>query len=223
MRSISTCLSFGAVLTSAVPALAQDPLPPAGPAPVATASAGGSDHAQTVGAWGFQLVVNESLGLNGANQTVPLLGVRRWVAPDTGWEAGAALIYAKQDNGAVSPQLIAIGGTFGWMRTLGIHEHMVVFWEPQGTVLVGIPDDDNAATDDENSFAVEARFNVGTEVRLGALGLPRLGLTAKLGAGLRVADDGNGTDISFGSIFGSGQNNSVEGLLDGAIGFVFYM
>jgi hypothetical protein len=142
-----------------------------------------------------------------------MLGVRKWGSRDTGWEAGGTIVFF--NDGAAEATNIAFGGTFGYMRTLGVYSHMSVFWEPQGTVLVLIPDGGDTA------FSLEGLFNLGTEVRLGMLGLPRIGLTAKLGAGLRVENDGTNTNLFFGTE--GGLNNSVDGLLNGTIGFVFYM
>ncbi len=185
---------------------------------------GGSDFDQTLGAWGFEVVAQQlPPGLVGAATPaiIPLLGVRTWSSREGGWEAGAALAFRRESEAGVDASALYLGGTFGLIRALGVYDHLAVFWEPQGTLLVLVPDDGIDGTDNDPGFFAEARVSVGAEVRLGFIGLERIGLTTKLGAGLQVLNDGSDTDFAVGTL--GGVANSVEGLLETNVGFVFYM
>ncbi len=197
--------------------LAQTPLTdPLGNTPTVQ---GDSDHAQTIGAWGFQVTGVDSAQVPPAPEVLPMLGVRRW-SGTRGWEAGVTAAYVRdgQPEPLGDTSAFVMGGTFGYLWALGIYKHMNVFWEPQGTFLFAIPDEDSGA---EEAVIIEGRVNVGTEVRLGMFGLPRIGLTAKIGAGVRVVSQGD-TDLELGTTLDP-IANSVRGLLQTSVGFVFYM
>lgn len=188
-------------------------------AAVSIASTGSTDHDGTMDAWGFQIVNAPEFTPLGAGVTLPVLGVRRWYERDTGFEAGALFMFA-QEGADPEPSTTAFGGTFGYMRAIGIYDHMAVFWEPQATLLVVVNNDGVDGTDDPTQLLLDGRFNIGTEVRLGFFGLPHLGMTAKLSAGLSLLNDGNNTDFFIGTQ--GGVASSVRGLLETSVGFVWY-
>ncbi len=188
-------------------------------APAASATAGTTDHDGTVGAWGFQVADAPAFAPLGAGVTLPMVGVRRWGSRDTGLEAGALFMFTQQ-GADPQPSTTAFGGTFGYLRAFGIYKHMSVFWEPQASLLVVVTNDGVAGTDDPTQMLLDGRFNLGTEVRLGFLGLPNLGMTAKLSAGLTLVNDGNSTNFFIGSE--GGVASSVRGLLETSVGFVWY-
>ena len=222
-----------AVMLAASPASAQpeepelepepEPEPEAQPAEPqannqpASSVGGGTDHDQTIGAWGIQVTSGMEFTIPGPLMptvvSLPVIGVRRWNSSGTGWEAGALLSIDR--DGAADATDMMFGGSFGFLKTLGVYEHMVVFGEPQAVAVVVVPDGG------DTGFLVDARLNVGVEVRLGFLGLPRLGMTAKIAAGVTLLNDGNDTSVFFGTM--GSENGSIEGLLDGTVGFVFYM
>ena len=177
-----------------------------------------SDHTKTVGNWGFQVAAIEA-GIVPGVGTLPFVGVRKWTSADQGFEGGVALSF--NHDGQTTPlsdtSVISLGVTAGWLRALSVHKHLTVFWEPQGTLIVVLPDDDSGG---ENGFVFDGRVNVGGELRLGMIGLPEIGLTTKISGGLRVSHDGE-TDFFLGT-FG-GAANSIRGLLQTSVGFVLYL
>jgi hypothetical protein len=186
---------------------------------------GGTAHDATVGDWGFQITGTEAQivfaddgtgGVTIATAALPLIGVRKWGTRDTGWEAGGTLAFTSF-GGPEAKQLL-FGGTFGYMKAIGIHKSMVVYWEPQGTFLMNLPD--SMGVDDPTLWQLAVDFNIGMEARLTFFGFERVGFTAKLGAGFVVQDVGD--DINFGFSTGALQS-SLSGLLSGSIGFVWYM
>ncbi len=175
-----------------------------------------SDHASTVGHWGVQVASLDGapgLGL------LPFVGFRKWTSQNQGFEGGIALSlnHEGQPEPLSDTSIVSLGVTGGWMRTLSVHKHLAIFWEPQATLIVVIPDSDSGA---ENGFVFDGRVNIGGELRLGMLGLKEIGLTTKFSGGFRVAHDGE-TDFFLGTFGGSG--NSVEGLLQATVGFVLYL
>lgn len=182
-------------------------------APTATAAPGTTDHDQTIGAMGFEITSIESA----FGATVPMLGIRKWSSRTSGWELGATVTLA---NNADDSSDVIFGASFGLLGTLGIYKHMVVFWEPTGTLLVVTRDDGNDLTDEDPMFLVDARFSVGAEIRLGGLGLPRIGMTTRISAGARIVHDGDNTAFVIGNM--GGAATSFDGLLAATVGFVFY-
>ena len=92
--------------------------------------------------------------------------------------------------------LFILGGTFGWMKTIGVYEH--------NDYLLGAGRrparvHSRHAGMDDVAWAIQAKFSVGAELRLGMIGLPRIGLTTKISAGLQLTNDGNNTDIAIGT------------------------
>jgi hypothetical protein len=187
--------------------------------PMMATAEGGSDHQLTVGHWGAEVVALAIGGFTPQTPAViPMLGVRKWTSETSGWEAGVALAFIS-DGGDPAQTTLWAGGSFGFMKTLGVMKHMVVFWEPQGTLLIVVPNDGIDGTDDQTVFVLDGRFNLGTEVRLGMVGLPHLGMTARISAGLQMLAAEN-TAFFIGTQ--GGLQNSVRGLLEGDVGFVFY-
>ena len=175
-----------------------------------------SDHGQTVGHWGLQVAgVGQAAALIGNAVSVPFLGVRKWYEEGKGFEAGVALGFDL--DGQADTSTISFGVTGGWMRAISIHKHLAIFWEPQVTMFLVVPDDD---TGFETEFSLDGRMNIGGEFRLGFIGLPEVGLTTKLSAGLQISHNGE-TDFFLGTL--GGQANSLRGLFESTIGFVLYL
>lgn len=242
MRKLRLFIAFGAILALSAPAYAQDGDDGFGSDDEfgsdtssdttsdtgmgadtgdssATASNGGSttmggDFGQTDGVWGFQVSAVQPIPVGlFAGATLPLVGVRKWTG-DAGIEAGATLALFR--DGASEDMDVLVGVHAGMLKAFGIYDHMAVFWEPEVQFFFLAPGADGV----DPAWAVNLLANVGTEVRLGVLGLPRIGVTAKLGGGITLGDDGSGFD--FGLLVGTNQQTSVRGMLEGTVGFVFY-
>ncbi len=194
---------------------------------------GVSDHEQTIGAWGFQVTSLKTLAELAGEPIValpnfPAAGVRRWNG-GTGWEAGGTVAVLSDADPRMEPgdpmadrtTEILLGGSFGLLRSLGVHQHMVVFWEPEVRFWIRLPGGVDEIGDPLSlQYSLSTVVSVGTEIRLGILGLPRLGMTAKISGGLSIVDDGNG--LNFALLGGAAENSGLTGLLGGAVGFVFY-
>lgn len=211
-------LGLALLLSTAPVALAESSSPGAERAEVAT------DHDLTVGSWGFQVAALEATGALPASSSspvgnvIPFVGVRRWFTRNTGLEAGLTVLFVQdgQDAPLSDTSAVAFGATVGLLKSLGVFQHMTVFWEPQAAVLVVLPDSSSGV---DEQFTLDARLNIGAEIRLGMIGLERLGLTTRIAAGFRLTNDGN-TDLFVGTI--GGVSNSVKSLLESTLGFVFY-
>ncbi len=165
---------------------------------------GQDDHDQIVGGWGFEL-----MDLGSVNDALAV-GVRRWGSPGSGWEAGVSLAINSADGDAS----FGIGGQFGYLLGISQFKHLVVFFEPDVGLGVFAPDGGDM------EIRLAARASLGAEVQLGMIGLTELALTARVSAGLTLANDGGSTTFFIGTL--GGQNTSARGLLEGTIGFVVY-
>ncbi|MDX2092072.1 MAG: hypothetical protein SFX73_29680 [Kofleriaceae bacterium] len=183
-----------------------------------------SDFEKSGTAWGFQITSALELTTFGVDPvtgnptlvpvTVPMIGMRKWASPSHGFELGA-LFRIEKDTGLDAN--IFLGGAAGYLKTFTTHRHMRTFGELLGGIGLLMQGEDGL----DDSLVLFARVAIGTEVRLGMVGLPHIGLTARIGAGLQVASVGDNTEITLGTE--GGENMSVRGLLEGTVGFVFYL
>ena len=182
----------------------------------------GTDHDRTVGAWGFQVVDSPTFvaALGPDSPGLQMIGVRKWGTRTSGWEAGAIFNFT-QLGAEPEPTVAVFGGTFGYLRTMGIYKHMSVFWEPQASIVLVAPNDGVDGTDDPTQLLLQGKFSIGAEVRLGWFGIPELGVTAKISGGLEIANNGDESDFSIGTQ--GGFANSIRGLVRTGVGFVYYI
>ena len=165
-----------------------------------------ADHEAVVGMWGVAVA-----DVTGIFQQ-PGLSVRRWGSPGRGWEAGLSLLIVNESDATD----FGVGAMFGYLVALSTFDHMVVFMEPEGGLSVFKPDSQDSL------FTFRARMSLGAEIQLGMMGLPQLAVTTRVSAGVDVTNDSDSGDtrLRLGT-FGS-ENNSVRGVLEGTLGFVFY-
>jgi hypothetical protein len=217
---------------AAAPAPSEEPTPPTPPEPPAEIKAlakyfgisskevpKNTDHFETLGSFGWQIGLTEVTDSEtGAPATVPFIGIRRWTSR-MGYEIaiGANYLRENDETTGMANSAVVLGGTYGFLYALGIHRHMTVFVEPQGTFMMVVPDDDSAA---KNTYLTDARCNIGAEIRLGMIGLPQIGLTAKFAAGVRFSNQGK-TDVFLGTT--DDAATGIKGLLQSKVGFIFYM
>jgi hypothetical protein len=176
-------------------------LPGATPDPGADAT----DHAGVVGHFGIGFMGLRGLTLPGAGglatQDAPVIGVRYWLDPRMGIDAGLGLRFSG-GSGNTPGYNIAIAH-IGVPLALAGSRHFSFQVIPEANLGYGTTDFGGPTTKD---FHLDLGARAGAEVQFGFIGIPELGLQGGIGVGLNYdhfsAGGAGGHTLAFGTSVG---------------------
>jgi hypothetical protein len=176
------------------------------------------DHDMVVGSVGLQMVYVASITpvLSGAPAASSLdslteLGIRIWFTRRVGLDAGLGFAVAHIRDTDYTGVGFAL--TAGVPFALGIYRHLTMFAGPElgfGLVHPG---------PDTNRWSFQLKGKAGIELSLGFIDIPRLSLLGTMSLGIRTYNDGDNTEIRFGTETGF----SLQSLWETSFGVVFYI
>lgn len=193
----------GATLLGTTGALAQVDTPP--PAPATPAAPGISDHDQVVGHLGIGYLGRQTIQIASAAATptpvtAPVVGVRYWLDPMLGIDAGAGFSLTsgstETDTGAASETIDKVGvtaviGHVGVPLALASSQHFSFQIIPEtnlGFAGATVEGDSDTGTPDVklSGFHWDIGARAGAEVHFGFIDIPQLSLQAGIGLALQL-------------------------------------
>lgn len=208
---------------------------------VAVAPTGPTDHSAVVGTFGIGYLgmagVNvPDAALNVALISAPVIGVRYWLRPKWGIDAGIGIGVAgstTETEGAATdvenPQPFVMVLHGGLPLALMDSQHFVFQVIPEFNVGFGSNTLDGGAAGDVNvgAFHLDIGARAGAEIHFGFMGLPRLALQAGVGLKWQVdtwsADPDTGNKVSNSSYaFGTGWGDDPWRIFTSNVAALYY-
>jgi hypothetical protein len=165
-----------------------------------------TDHELVIGAFGFQVISTQLDSLVDLN----LIGVRYWILKNVGLDIGGGVLLHQPRGDADFQAGVAVA--VGVPLAVKAYKHLCLYIEPKLDFGLWRP------MEDSTPWRFDLGGFVGAEVSLGWIGIPRLSFLAELGAGLTVVNDGDESDVSFGTKVG----HTFPWMFDGNVGVVYY-
>jgi hypothetical protein len=169
---------------------------------------GGTDHAQMAGHFGVGYLGTRGLNLPGAGAAIglvdaPVIGLRYWLDPSMGIDAGLGLRFSGGSDGVQGYNIAILH--VGVPLALAGSKHFSFQVIPEANIGYGTTDLGPATGKD---FHLDIGARAGGEVQFGFIGIPELGLQAGIGVGINydhfsVSNGGaSGHTLAFGTSVG---------------------
>jgi hypothetical protein len=215
----------------------------AAPAATTPIAPGGTDHSQVVGHFGVGYLGYDNLPTPGANAmggvtigtvAAPVIGVRYWLAPKMGIDAGvgfgvsgATFNAGGTETKQPAPFALALHG--GVPLVFAESNHLAFLITPEFNLGFTSNTVESAMGDIKQSgFHFDLGARVGGEVQFGFMGIPQLSLQA--GVGLRFSYDGVTLEPPVGAKlegsqyrFGTTLNGNPWDIFAGSIHALYYL
>lgn len=220
MRSLYLVIILGLLMTW--PSSAQSVLDTPASQGQASEPSGTPDHHLVVGSFGARVVrqgtansaMNGLVKLIGGQgtqntpviPTLNIVGVRYWFSKQFGLDAGIAFLIHDPVKGDTQ---YGFGFAGGVPIVFSTYKHLTLYLEPKVDFAIFHVRTNN------NPWTFGLGGDVGCEVTFGWLGIPRLSTTFAIGLGMRVINDGDSNDFSFGT------RDFMESL-EGNFGIIYY-
>ncbi len=191
--------------------------------PGAVPDAAGTDHALVAGHFGVGYLGLRGLTLPGAGgnttQDAPVVGVRYWLDPMMGIDAGLGLRFSGGSTGVPSYNIFI--AHFGVPLALAGSKHFSFQVTPEANLGYGTTDFGGPTTKD---FHLDLGARVGAEVQFGFIGIPELGLQGGIGAGLNYDHQSvsGGGPSSHALAFGTSVGDNPWQIFTGNIAALYY-
>lgn len=165
-----------------------------------------TDHARVVGHFGVGFMGLRGLTLPGAGaaatvQDAPVIGLRYWLDPRMGIDAGLGLRFSGGSDPVPSYNIAILH--FGVPLALAGSRHFSFQVVPEANLGYGTAKVGGATTKD---FHLDLGARAGAEVQFGFIGIPELALQGGIGVGLNYdhfsAGDNSGHTLAFGTSVG---------------------
>jgi hypothetical protein len=172
-------------------------------------ASGQFEHGEVTRDLGWRVQLQTSVDGAGGSPYAEI-GMRLWLTETIALDPGIGFLIRRDKTEAVT---VGFGMFFGLPIALGNYKHFVPILRPR--LDLGVNHIGGTTT---TAFRFGLGCDVGAEIHLGFIDLPRVSLTALIGLGF-IGDIDGGTFIYFGT---AGNNDSFWGLFNSSIAVTYY-
>jgi hypothetical protein len=183
-----------------------------------------TDHARVVGHFGVGFIGMRGLQLPGAagalaTQDAPVIGLRYWLDPGMGIDAGLGLRFSGGSNGVPSYNIAIVH--FGVPLALAGSRHFSFQVVPEANLGYGTTDAGAGGATTKN-FHLDLGARAGAEVQFGFIGIPELALQGGIGLGLNYDHLSSGGASGHTLAFGTSVGDTPWQIFTGNIAALYY-